>query len=56
MHTYIKAVWFEIANLLGLRQENLCFHFAGSGKNLPDIAKSRDASNPSAQRLMVKTT
>ena len=23
---------------------NLCFHFAGSGENLPDIAKSRDAS------------
>ena len=21
-----------------------CFHFAGSGENLPDIAKSRDAS------------
>ena len=25
------------------RQANLCFHFAGSGENLPDIAKSRDA-------------
>ena len=23
---------------------NLCFHFAGSKENLPDIAKSRDAS------------
>ena len=23
---------------------NLCFHFAGSGENLPDITKSRDAS------------
>ena len=31
-------------NLLGRRQANLCFHFAGSGENLPDIAKSRDAS------------
>ena len=26
------------------RQANLCFHFSGSGENLPDIAKSRDAS------------
>ena len=25
-----------------LGQANLCFHFAGSGENLPDIAKSRD--------------
>ena len=31
-------------HLLGRRQANLCFHFAGSGENLPDIAKSRDAS------------
>ena len=30
--------------LLGRRQANLCFHFAGSGENLPDIAKSRDCS------------
>ena len=30
--------------LLGHRQADLCFHFAGSGENLPDIAKSRDAS------------
>ena len=30
--------------LLGRRQVNLCFHFAGSGENLPDITKSRDAS------------
>ena len=22
---------------------NLCFHFTGSGENLPDIAKSRDS-------------
>ena len=30
---------------MGRRQEaNLYFHFAGSGENLPDIAKSRDAS------------
>ena len=29
---------------LGRRQANLCFHFAGSGENLPDITKSRDAS------------
>ena len=29
---------------LGRRQANLCFHFAGSGENLPDIAKSRDAT------------
>ena len=28
---------------LGRRQANLCFHFAGSGENLPDITKSRDA-------------
>ena len=33
-----------MANLLGRRQANLCFHFAGSGENLPDIAKSRDTS------------
>ena len=31
-------------DLLGGRQANLCFHFAGSGENLPDITKSRDAS------------
>ena len=31
-------------HLLGRRQANLCFHFTGSGENLPDIAKSRDAS------------
>ena len=30
--------------LLGRRKANLCFHFAGSGENLPDITKSRDAS------------
>ena len=30
--------------LLGRRQANLCFHFAGSGENLPDITKSRDTS------------
>ena len=30
--------------LLGRRQANLLFHFAGSGENLPDITKSRDAS------------
>ena len=30
--------------LLGRRHANLCFHFAGSGENLPDIAKSRDAT------------
>ena len=33
-----------ITILLGRRQANLCFHFAGSGENLPDIAKSRGAS------------
>ena len=31
-------------SLLGRRQANLCFHFAGSGENLPDITKSRDTS------------
>ena len=30
--------------LLGRRQANLCFHIAGSGENLPDIANSRDTS------------
>ena len=30
--------------LLGRREANLCFHFAGSEENVPDIAKSRDAS------------
>ena len=25
------------------RRQGTCFHFAGSGENLPDIAKSRDA-------------
>ena len=34
----------DLHRLLGRRQANLCFHFAGSGENLPDIAKSRDAS------------
>ena len=29
-------------SLLGRRQANLCFRFAGSGENLPDITKSRD--------------
>ena len=38
------------SNLLGRRQANLCFHFAGSGENLPDIAKSRDASIAFAPR------
>ena len=33
-----------VIQLLGPCQANLCFHFAGSGENLPDIAKSRDAS------------
>ena len=27
----------------------LCFHFAASGENLPDIAKSRDASMDNKQ-------
>ena len=31
-------------DLLGRRQANLCFHFAESGENLLDIAKSRDAT------------
>ena len=31
-------------HLLGRRQANLCFHFAGGEENLPDIAKPRDAS------------
>ena len=31
-------------DLVGRRQANLCFHFAGSGENLPDIAKSRDTT------------
>ena len=26
--------------IIGSRQANLCFHFAISGENLPDIAKS----------------
>ena len=30
--------------LLGYCQANLCFGFAGSGENLPDIAKPHDAS------------
>ena len=34
----------KFKSLLGRHQANLCFHFAGSGGNLPDIAKSRDAS------------
>ena len=33
-----------LQNLMGRRQANLCFHFGGSGENLPDIAKSRSAS------------
>ena len=35
---------YSLKESLGRRQANLCFHFAGSGENLPDIAKSRDAS------------
>ena len=31
-----------MGNLLSRRQANLCFHFAGSGENLPDIAKSHN--------------
>ena len=34
----------QIPMSLGRRQANLCFHYAGSGENLPDIAKLRDAS------------
>ena len=37
-------LWLKIESLLGRRQANLCFHFAGSGENLPDIAKSRGTS------------
>ena len=33
-----------LTSLLGRRQANICFHFAGSGENLPDIAKSCGAS------------
>ena len=35
---------FSSKILLDRRQANLCFHFAGSRENLPDIAKSRDTS------------
>ena len=35
---------FITPELLGHGQANLCFHFAGSGENLPNIAESRDAS------------
>ena len=36
---------------------NLCFHFAGSGENLPDIAKSRDASMGKKQNsFLFRTT
>ena len=34
----------EVMYLLGRPEANLCFHFAGSGENLPDITKSRDTS------------
>ena len=33
-----------VDRFLGRRQANLRFHFAGSGENLPDIAKSRDTT------------
>ena len=39
-------------SLLGRRQANLCFHFAGSGENLPDIAKSRDTSMDNTKRTL----
>ena len=35
---------YYVTLLLDRRQANLCFHFAGSGENLQDITKSRDAS------------
>ena len=34
----------SVSFLLGRRQANLRFHFAGSGENLQDIAKSCDAN------------
>ena len=42
--TLSTGIFLAISFLLGRRQANLCFHFAGSGENLPDIAKSRDAT------------
>ena len=39
----LKAIQTVDSGLLGRREANLCFHFAGSGENLPDITKSRDA-------------
>ena len=40
----IINVCLLLGRLLGRRQANICFHFAGSGENLPDIAKSCGAS------------
>ena len=37
-------LWQEIRCLIGSPSGEPMFHFAGSGENLPDIAKSRDAS------------
>ena len=42
--TFPETKAIKSLGLLGRRQANLCFHFAGSGENLPNIAKSRDAS------------
>ena len=50
LNNILKLVYANARNknikalLLGRRQANLYFHFAGSGENLPDIAKSRDAT------------
>ena len=46
MHSLVNTLSLQLLefNLLGRRQANLCFHFAGSEETLPDIAKSRDAS------------
>ena len=40
---YVHFMLSGFCCLIGRRQANLCFHFAGSGENLPDMAKSRDA-------------
>ena len=44
LKSFVLLRLIKTSLLLGRRQANLCFHFAGSGENLQDIAKSRDGT------------
>ena len=50
-HAYVQQIQFRLSSrssyvvmLVGSPSSEPMFYFAGSGENLPDITKSRDAS------------